>query len=262
MRRTYKATPCNALFVLIAWLGLSLAAPVHAQDTAEANKRQLLQFAANNDAFDRAVTENAKALYRKQVEGCQAVDQAVRQLPTPYGTISFPPPSTLKFPYPDNGLWAEHVKIRGCGKVWQINMLAVAQKNDKAPLLLALLPGDTLSDPGSQGSAIRMSATAIRKADATCADDAKPDYTRVLGYKQADGTLGKADAGNGWFEEWQFKFCGKTLPVQIAFIPDGAGGYNIKTRIVGDAASAAPPAKPAAVTQQKPADNETESAPE
>jgi hypothetical protein len=168
----------------------------------------------------------------------------------------------MKFPYPDNGLWAEHVKIRGCGKVWQINMLAVSQREGKAPLLLALLPGDTLSDPGSQGSTIRMAATAIRKADATCADDAKPDYTRILGYRQTDGSIGKTDGGQGWFEEWIFKFCGKSLPVQVAFLPDGAGGYDIKTRIVGTASAAAPPAKPAVITQQKTDAGPDETAPE
>jgi catechol 2,3-dioxygenase-like lactoylglutathione lyase family enzyme len=251
MRKTY-----NAVFILLLFL---LALPSFAQDEdpVVANKRQLMQFAANNDAFDKVITDMARVLYRRQVAECGDIDQAVRQLPTPYGALSFPANAARKFAAPDSGLWVEHVKIRGCARIWQINILAVGQKDLQQPLLLALLPGETLSDPGAQGNAIHMAAVAIRHADATCADDAKAYYTRMLGFKQPDGTMGKADDGQGWFEEWLFKFCGKTVPAQVAFIPDGAGGFDIKTRIVGETPVATPVSKPAQETQQIPATSAT-----
>lgn len=239
MRKTYKALTLIALLAL--W-----TVSVHAQDeaTSTGSNKALMQFAANNAAFDAKVEDMGKTLYRKQILTCPALDRAVRQLPTPYGNLSFP--NKPNFPAPDQGIWAEHVKVLGCGKLWQINMLAIGRREEGAdPLLMALLPGETLADPGSQRTTERMGATAIKKADSSCADDPKASYTRLLGYKQLDGTIRKNDAGEGWFEEWTYRFCQKTIPVQMAFVPDGSGGYEIKARVAGGTAPKTPETKPA-----------------
>ncbi len=123
-------------------------------------------------------------------------------------------------------------------------MLTVA-KAGAAPILLGLLPGDTLTDPATQSTAERTGAREIKKADAqTCAADAKARYTTFLGYRQANGTLSKTDARLGWFEEWTYNFCQKTIPVQMAFIPNTKGGIDVKARIVPAVAAAIPAAKP------------------
>lgn len=231
MRNTYKAF----LLLLVLW-----AAPAGAADSQH---EALLQFAANNAGFDAKVEETGRALFRQQIEGCKTIDRAVRQLPRPYGSLTYPP-EVPGFPAPIHGLWSEHVKILGCGKLWQVNMLAIGRKEREGPMLMALLPGDTLSDPGSQRNAERMGATAIRKADASCADTPKANYTRLLGYRQPDGSVAKKDAGEGWFEEWTYRFCQKIVPVQMAFTPDGSGGFEIKARLAQTTPPATPVAKP------------------
>lgn len=236
MRTTYKA------LTLIAFLSLWTISS-HAQEIQgdTAPNKALLQFAANNAAFDARVEDTGKTLYRRQISACTTMDRAVRQLPTPYSTLSFP--NQPNFPAPNKGIWAEHVKVLGCGRLWQINMLAVGRDNDQ-PMLMALLPGETLSDPGSQRSTERMGATAIKKADSSCADDPKASYTRMLGYKQLDNTIRKTDAGEGWFEEWTYRFCQKAVAVQMAFVPDGSGGFEIKARVAGAPGPQTPQTKP------------------
>ncbi len=264
---------CNAVLVVLSFIALAgITGAARAQNMPgnmrgngdlvmpgpdnDNGARLLMQFAANNDEFDRTLTDLARVVYRRQIPECQAFDQVVRQLPTPYGGLTFPlAKPTNKFPAPLNGLWVEHMKIRGCGKVYQINLLAIARNEGKAPLTLAILPGETLSDPGQQGSVLRMSSQAIRKANATCSDDPAPTYTRMIGYRQVDGGIGNTDARMGWFEEWTFAFCQKKVPVQVAFMPNGNGGYDIKTRVVGADAPAdkAADATPA-TTQQTPSE--------
>jgi hypothetical protein len=242
MRLTYKAL---LWVILLAFL----AAPVFAQvDTGkeeeDADKRALMEFAANDLAFDKTVEAAARDLFVEQAENCKRenIEQSVRQLPTPYGRLMFPPTKKGVFAAPWKGLWAEHVKMRACGRVWQTNMLAVARANDN-PLLLALLPGDTIADPASQRTADRIAATALRKSDAGCADDPKVLYTRIIGFKQADGSIGPANADLGWFEEWDYRFCQKRPQVQMAFVLNAAGSYDIKARLAAPAA-ATPAPKP------------------
>lgn len=226
MRSTYKALTLIA--VLALW-----TVTAHAQDPNEGTKENkgLLSFAANNSEFDNRVEELGRTLYRKQIVTCTVLDRAVRQLPTSYSLLTFP--NEPNFPAPSRGIWAEHVKVLGCGKLWQINMLAVGRTEKGGPLLMAMLPGETRADPGSQRATERMGATAIKKSDNSCADDPKATYTRLLGYRQIDGTIGKTEAGEGWFEEWTYKFCQKVVPVQMAFVPDGSGGFEIKARVAG-----------------------------
>lgn len=235
MRSTYKA-----LTLSISLLTALAALPAQANDA-------LMRFAANNEAFDQRVTDAAKDFFRRQIEICRETpDRAVRQLPTGYGNITFPPAAN-SFPAPTSGLWAEHVKLRACNKIWQINILAIGQNNTN-PLLLNLLPGDTNADPASQRSAERIGAAAIKKADQdSCADNPTAMNTHTLGYKQADGTVGKTDAQQGWFEQWDYKFCQKTVPVQLAFTPDGSGGYDIKARLASPSTTPQPAAKPVTV---------------
>jgi hypothetical protein len=165
-------------------------------------------------------------------------------MPTPYGTLQFPVSETNKFPAPEHGLWAEHVKLHACNRVWQVNMLAIAQKQAN-PLIFAMLPGETLAEPSAQQEAERVGNMSIRKTDESCASEARAFYTRFLGYRQADGTPGKANVQLGWFEEWQFKFCQKDILAQMAFLPrPGGGGYEIKTRLNNAANPGTPAAKP------------------
>lgn len=217
----------------------------HAQDTTAEQKAELLKFAANNNAFDDRVEAMGRELFRRQKLNCGPVDQALRQLPTPYGSITFPADPKGTFPAPLSGLWIEHVKIRACDKVLQTNMLVVARKNDE-PLIFALLPGDTLSDPSAQGEAERVGAMTIKKADESCLEDAKAFYTRQLGFRQASGGTGKKDQGLGWFEEWTYTACEKVVPVQMVFLPKPAGGYEIKARMTAEGVPQAPskPAQP------------------
>ncbi|NBX66053.1 MAG: hypothetical protein EBQ96_03550 [Proteobacteria bacterium] len=239
MRLTYKA----GLFVLA--LGLIALGPLHAQENEGTDSTtRLMQFAANNVDFDKTVEARALELFTKQITACATPEKAVRQLPRTYGELQFPKDPKGQFPYPTQGVWSEHVKIKGCGRIWSINMLAVARDTGKAPLLLALMPGDTLADPAVQKTTERIGATAIKKADAeSCADDAFATYSKIIGYLMADGTLTKKDAGHGWFEEWTYKFCQKDVPVQVAFTPNG-GGYDIKARIVPSAMPKVPTQKP------------------
>jgi len=243
---TYKAlTLFMAPLLAVPLFAALCAGPAQAQD---AQTKTLMQFAANNAGFDKKVEETGRILYRQQIENCSTVDRAVRQLPTPYGNLRYPP-DVPGFPAPVHGLWAEHVKILGCGKLWQVNMLAIGREEKDGPMLMALLPGETKADPGTQRTAERMGATTIRKADSSCADDPLATYTRLLGYKQLDGSVGKKDAKEGWFEEWTYRFCQKTIPIQMAFVPDGRDGYEIKARLTEVGASppvAKPPVTPVA----------------
>lgn len=249
MRWTYKA----GLFGLA--IGLCLWMPVHAQEEAgAASTTRLMQFAANNTDFDETVETRAKELFTKQITACGTPEKAVRQLPRVYGEIQFPPDPKGQFPYPTHGVWSEHVKIKGCNRIWNINMLAVALESGKPPLLLALMPGDTLADPAVQKTTERIGSTAIKKADAeSCADDPYATYSRMLGYLQADGKVGKPNAQLGWFEEWTYKFCQKDIPVQVAYTPKN-GGYDIKARIVPTAMPQVPTQKPVSAADVKAAE--------
>lgn len=256
MRLTYKA----GLLTLAMTLAMTLAVQplAHAQEDTETNSTtRLMQFAANNADFDKTVEAQAQTLFAKQIPSCAKPEKAVRQLPRSYGNLQFPPDPKGLFPYPAHGVWSEHVKIKGCNAIWSINMLAVGKEGGKAPLLLALMPGDTLADPAVQKTTERIGATAIKKADAdTCADDPYATYSKIIGYLQAGGQLAKTDAGNGWFEEWTYKFCQKDIPVQVAFTPNGSGGYDIKARVVPAAMPKVPAQKPVTaaevVSQKKP----------
>lgn len=249
MRMTYKA--------LTFALALVLTTPVMAQENAA-----LLRFAANNDLFDQRISETAKDFFRRQVDACpSAPDRAVRQLPKGFGTITFPSALENTFPAPVSGIWLEHVKLRACNKIWQVNMLAVA-RSSLPPLLFALLPGDTNADPSAQRSAERIGATAIKKADDSCADNPKAKNTQILGFKQADGSVGKTDAQQGWFEQWDYKYCQKSVPVQLAFTPDGSGGFEIKARLAAASETPQPGAKPLAIAPAPaPAGNAATTAP-
>gem|GEM_PF-2560801 len=243
MRMTYKA---RLSIVLAACL---LAWPAMAQDSENEQNTRLMQFAANNEAFDGRVEETARDLFKRMIPDCAAIEQTVRQLPTRFGRMTFPKATVEnRFPTPVYGVWAEHVKIKACNKIWAINMLGVSRTKGE-PLLLALLPGDTLADPAAQHDAERVGSITIKKADSeSCADDPHPSYTRMLGYKQADGTVGKMNAMQGWFEEWDYRFCQKTVPVQMAFLPNAKGTYDIKARVVPQTTPKTPEVKPVAAT--------------
>jgi hypothetical protein len=239
-------------FVLTV-LALLLSLPAYAQEPAS-DGQSLLAFAANNTAFDNRVEMQAKHIFPRFFAGCTSINQAVRQLPTAYGAISFPLPSQMnRFPAPNDGIWAEHVKIRACDKVRQINMLAVSRR-DGEPVLLTLLPGETRADPAIQREAERIGATTITKADGeTCSDTPVAFNTRILGYAQAGGVAGlaKQDTGNGWFEEWSYRFCQKDVAVQMAFMPNDMGAFDVKARMPEAPAAPKAEAKPDATEAAK-----------
>ncbi|MBU6235997.1 MAG: hypothetical protein KGQ41_09145 [Alphaproteobacteria bacterium] len=231
-------------------LGIALLACPHAraqeQDATEEQTKRLLQFAANNTEFDEKVEAQAKDLFKEQITSCKSPEKAVRQLPRLYGQIQFPADPNNQFPPPTYGVWSEHVKIKGCGKIWDINMLGVARQKGM-PMLLALLPGQTLSDPAIQRNAERVGATTVKKADAeSCAADANANYTVFLGYRTPEGGITKTDAGQGWFEEWTYDFCQQSIPVQMVYMPNGKNGFDIKARIVPSAMPKVPLPKPTA----------------
>lgn len=248
--------------MLLTFAGL----PCMAQSESGADSTtRLMQFAANNAEFDATVEARATELFKTQITACAVPEKAVRQLPSIYGEVYFPADPKGEFPYPERGVWAEHVKVKGCGRIWTVNMLAVArdtEEGQKPPMLLALMPGDTLGDPAVQRSAERIGATAVKKADAeTCADDPYATYTKILGFLQDDGTLGKTDAGKGWFEEWTYRFCQRDIPVQMAYTANGKGGYDIKARIVPTSMPNVPTQKPTTAADVKDKADEAPEAP-
>jgi len=113
-------------------------------------------------------------------------------------------------------------------------MLTAARRN-AMPVLLGILPGDTLSDPASQRDAERVGSMTIKRADTTCAADAQAVNTRLIGFLQDDKTVSRKRANNGWFEEWAFDFCHRTVPLQMAFMPNESGGYDIRARLIDGA---------------------------
>ncbi len=240
-----------ALFV---WTADALAqdddtpAQVPAPSSQEDEARQtsyLMQFAANNAVFDQKVERTAQDLFKLQISECPTPEKAVRQLPTRYGRIDFPPTTQdNRFPYPQYGVWQEHVKIRACDKLWTINMLAIA-RDGQDPLLLATLPGETLADPSAMHDTVRMGEVNIKKAASfPCQNPPQIAYTRMLGYRQPDGKLGGTNTGKGWFEEWEYHYCGNIVPLQILFTPNDKGSVDIKTRVVPSAMPKVPVQKP------------------
>lgn len=229
----------------LALLLLAPQAQAQQQPADEAQVVRLMEFAANNAEFDAMVEKRAEEIFKAQIQSCKTPEKAVRQLPVPYGTLVFPDRTGTSFPPPTNGVWVEHVKIRGCGQIWSINMLAVGRESEM-PTLLALLAGETLSDPATQRDAERIGITTIKKMDAeSCADQTRVNYTKFLGFRQADGSLGKTNSGGGWFEEWIFDYCRRQIPVQMAYLPNGKGGFDVKARIVPDTMPTLPATKPA-----------------
>jgi hypothetical protein len=229
------------LFCLLAAFFLALPA-AQAQDAAQTQR--LLQFAANNDDFDRIVSAQARDVFARQFPGCTPVLQVVRQLPQALSDLSFPAgtPQNL-YPAPTGGLWIEHVKIRACDRVRQVNLLAIGQ-NTKKVLMLALIPGDTHADPAIQREAERVAAAVITKADATCVQTPVAKNTRFLGFRGADGSLHATDTDTGWFEEWDYRFCDRDVATQVAFIPGSNGALSIKARLPDAVVPQAPAPKP------------------
>jgi len=120
--------------------------------------------------------------------------------------------------------------VQACGKVQQVNMLAVA-RGSGYPVLLTTLPGTTYSDPSSQNDTEALVVNYLRKYDPKCV--APPVFlnTYLAGFIQEDGKLGKTDVKKGWFEQWTYRFCNNIYPAQIAYLPNSSASYDIKVRI-------------------------------
>jgi len=214
--------------IAIALVMIFFALPAGAQDTAQT--QALLQFAANNARFDKTVSDRARTVFNRQFPGCGKIDRLVRQLPQALSPLTFPPAAnTDKFPAPMQGLWIEHIKIRACSRVQQVNLLA-AGKADGEVVMLPLLPGDTRADPAIQRESERIASAAVVKSDSDCSDAPVIANTRFLSFKGTNETLSQTDTGQGWFEEWEYRFCQKMVTTQLAFTPNTEGAVQVKAR--------------------------------
>lgn len=209
------------------------AAQTAAQPSAPASDDTppLLRFVANNLKFDALVLKKASEIYALQFPECGEPEKTVRQIPTPFLETTFPSPEPAPFSPPSVGQWTEHVVITGCNENRQVNMLAVAQPDDKMPFLFATLPGTTRNDPASQQDTKRLAISSIRKYDPKCAAEPKILNTFLVGYRAQDGKLTTQDSGQGWYEQWRFAYCNSIYPAQLAFLPKPGGGYEIRVQV-------------------------------
>lgn len=211
----------------------------------------LLEFAANNEAFDAQVLTQAKTHFRQLVPACNSIEQAVRQLPVTFGDVTFQGGAAPNAA-PVTGIWKEIVKMRACGRLFTINQLAVAQSTGD-PLLLALVAGDTRLDPNRQRQAERIARTEALKTDTACAESPRIPNTRLIGYKQADNTIGPQETNLGWYEEWHFTVCAQQPVVQLAIMPSANGLLSITARLSPASTNtpkATPPQKPAGLASK------------
>jgi hypothetical protein len=141
----------------------------------------------------------------------------------PTGEVSVLAPVRFKIGKPYTGAWSEKIATSGCGAVRTLNVLTIAHP-DADPAHIAMMPGDTHTDPLMQKTALQYAqAVAVRAAPRGCKEQAFVD-TRFEGYnglpnpEVRDGRDGRA-----WEETWTVSACGTLYDIHLLFTPNANG---------------------------------------
>lgn len=194
-----------------------------------------LMYIAQNAAYDALVQDLVTRQLTTLRPECEKADRIVRQLPKIYEPVEFPKnmPRTQPPKHPIIGQWKEVIKLQACGKIHTFNFLASASKKSQ-PLILPLINGATNIDPIYQMQAIRKVRKTIEAYHSEHCKQGGKRYiqsTRILGYLQADRTIGKKDEGRGWFEKWNVWHCKGNVEATLALVTNAAGNYDIRVKL-------------------------------
>ncbi len=124
---------------------------------------------------------------------------------------------------PITGAWMEKIATTGCGPVRAVNVLSVAHPNGET-MNIAMMPGDTHTDPLMQKNALQYAqAVAVRAAARGCKEQAFIDttfdgYTGLPNPEIRDGRDGRA-----WEETWTVSACGTLYDIHLLFTPNANG---------------------------------------
>ncbi len=196
----------------------------------------LLMYVSQNSTYDNLI----QALVERQLTiikpHCATADRIVRQLPEPYYAVAFPPNMRKEGApeHPISGQWREVLKLKACNRVHTFNFLVSAASHG-LPLPLPLLNGESIIDPIYQTMAENKVAEALKlKNPEQCAQGGTMlvQDTRLLGYIQADRSLGKDNDDRGWFEEWDVWNCREHAKARVAMIMTDLGSFDIRVQVL------------------------------
>lgn len=161
-----------------------------------------------------------------------AARDQMKQAPGFCGNASFQPTGQLTVLAPaqfgadgklTGGAWAERVEATGCGPVRALNVLTVVRP-DGPPQIVAMMPGDTHTDPNMQKNALEYAqAVAVRAAPPGCKQLAFVD-TRFDGYSGLPNPeVHDGREARPWREIWTLTACGSLYDVHLVFTPNARG---------------------------------------
>jgi hypothetical protein len=124
---------------------------------------------------------------------------------------------------PASGAWSEKISVTGCGALRMLNVLTIAHPEGD-PVHIAMMPGDTRTDPLMQKTALQYAqAVAVRAAPRNCKEQAFVDtkfegFTGLPNPEVRDGRDGRA-----WEETWTVSACGTLYDIHLLFAPNANG---------------------------------------
>jgi hypothetical protein len=123
--------------------------------------------------------------------------------------------------------WRERVEVRGCGKSWIQNVLAVRPKGSGDLEILQLLPGETRVSPAVFRNLYSPLMVAVAAAGERCTGP-KGERFIVLSTKILEGPSDGATWDKAWKERWVVKYCDAQIELEPRFAPAGqVGGYTL-----------------------------------
>jgi hypothetical protein len=191
------------------------AAPISTAPTAAA-QTTLANFVTRPD-YQAAIIATGKG----QAEHAPGTCPAAKFQAT--GEVNVLAPVRFNNGKPISGAWSEKIATTGCGALRTLNVLTVAHAEGD-PVHIAMMPGDTHTDPLMQKTALQYAqAVAVRAAPRGCKEQAFVDtqfdgYTGLPNPEVRDGRDGRA-----WEETWTVSACGTLYDIHLLFTPNANG---------------------------------------
>lgn len=128
-------------------------------------------------------------------------------------------------PHPTSGAWKYGYDVTRCGSAKRYNALMSA-KPGEAPQVISLVPGTTISSPTLMVDTLRILFAGAGLLFGSDCKDVKLLDTELVQPPRAVTEGDKVGQGV-WNERWTLVGCGQTIPRNVTFTLDGAGGTHI-----------------------------------
>jgi hypothetical protein len=123
--------------------------------------------------------------------------------------------------------WRERVEVKGCGKSFVQNVLAVRPKGSGPLELMQLLPGETRVSPAVFRNLYSPLMVAVAASGEKCGGPNGAKFI-VLSTKMTEGPVDGATWDRPWKERWVVKYCAAQIELEPRFAPTPEiGGYTL-----------------------------------